>query len=121
MGLFAFWPKRQFLVFLLAVPFVGCGGKAASSSPEPSLPQVGFQLNQTSVSIPAGGQQQFTAVVHGTSNISLSWSVDSISGGNSTVGAATAAGLIRLHPGAGCTRSLRRAWQTRPRLREPPR
>jgi hypothetical protein len=70
MGLFAFWPKRQFLVFLLAVPFAGCGGKAASSSPEPSLPQVGIQLNQTSVRIPAGGQQQFTAAVHGTSNTS---------------------------------------------------
>jgi hypothetical protein len=69
MGLFAFWPKRQFLVFLLAVHSLDAAEKLHLLSPEPSLPQVGIQLNQTSVSIPAGGQQQFTAVVHGTQHL----------------------------------------------------
>jgi hypothetical protein len=43
--------------------------------------------------VPAGGQQQFTATVNGSSNQGVTWSVDNVSSGNATVGTISAAGL----------------------------
>ncbi len=58
-----------------------------------STTPVSVQLNQTSVSISTGAQEQFVATVQGTSNTAVSWSVDSVSGGNSTDGTITQAGM----------------------------
>jgi|CZKH01.1.fsa_nt_gi hypothetical protein len=74
----------------IALTLVGCGGV---STPTQSAPQVSVTLNQSSVSLPVGGTAQFTAAVQGTSNTAVTWSVDSVSGGNSTVGTITSAGL----------------------------
>lgn len=50
-------------------------------------------LPATPVLLPVAGQQQFTASVTGTTNTSVSWQVNSIAGGNSTVGTIDSTGL----------------------------
>ena len=41
----------------------------------------------------AGAQQQFTAVVQGTTNTAVTWSVDAVTGGNSSAGTITSSGM----------------------------
>src|ERR1700734_1681595 len=64
----------------ITLALAGCGGK---STPAPTPPEVSVTLNQSSVSLPGGGQVQFAAPVQGTSNTAVAWSVDSVTGGNS--------------------------------------
>ena len=52
-----------------------------------------MKLNQSSLTLPAGAQQQFTAAVTGTSNTAVTWSVDSVAGGSSSVGTINTSGL----------------------------
>jgi hypothetical protein len=82
---------QLFLVLPFVLPFIGCGGGGAPQS-SPSSGVI-VQLSATSVSLTPGAQQQFTAVVKGTSNTAVTWSVDGIAGGNSTAGTVTSAGL----------------------------
>ena len=82
---------RVLLAVGFGLPLVACGGGNSTSTPPA---QITIQLNQTSVSILADAQQQFTAVVQGTSNTAVTWTVDAIAGGNSTVGTITASGMI---------------------------
>jgi uncharacterized protein (DUF1800 family) len=72
---------------------VGCGG---GSSPvvTPTQPQpVSVTVTPSSANIRAGDTQQFTATVTGTTNTSVTWSVNSVAGGNATLGTINAAGL----------------------------
>jgi hypothetical protein len=62
-----------------------------SSTPPPS--GVSVALNQSTASVAITHQTQFTATVTGTTNTAVTWSVDNVSGGNSTVGTINAAGL----------------------------
>ena len=66
-----------------------------------ALPAVSIQLSQTSVTMLAGAQQQFTVVVQGTNNTAATWAVDTVVGGNSTVGTVTPAGLYTAPSQAG--------------------
>ena len=50
-------------------------------------------LSPLSATMAAGATQQFTATVTGTSNTAVTWSVDGVNGGNSTVGTVSASGL----------------------------
>lgn len=82
---------KRLLILALVVPAVGCAGlKNGSTS---TTGQVTVQLNQTSVTLKTGEQQQFTATVQGTTNTAVSWSVDSVAGGNTGSGTISAAGL----------------------------
>jgi hypothetical protein len=54
-----------------------------------------------SMSIAIGGTQQFSASVAGTGNQAVTWSVDGITGGNSSVGLITAAGFYTAPPMIG--------------------
>lgn len=54
---------------------------------------ISVQLNQGSASLNVNSTTQFTATVEGTSNTTVSWTVDGVSGGNSSDGTITAAGL----------------------------
>jgi hypothetical protein len=85
---------------------VGCGGSNSSNlapqpvtnpAPEPvtnPTPQaVTVIVSSSSSSVLLGNTQQFTATVTGTSNTAVSWSVNGISGGNSTVGTISSTGL----------------------------
>jgi hypothetical protein len=82
----------------ITLALVGCGGKSTST---PTPPEVSVTLNHSSVSLPVGGQAQFTATVQGTSNPAVTWSVDSVTGGNSTVGTIASAGLYTAPSQAG--------------------
>jgi probable HAF family extracellular repeat protein len=54
---------------------------------------VTVSVSPTSASVPVCSTQQFLATVKGTSNTAVTWSVNGIGGGNSTVGRITAEGL----------------------------
>lgn len=97
MSIAEFLRFRVLLVVGLGLPFVACGGGNSTSSSQ----QITIQLNQTSVSILAGAQQQFTAIVQGTSNTAVAWSVDTISGGNSSVGTISTSGMYTAPAQAG--------------------
>jgi Right handed beta helix region/Protein of unknown function (DUF1565) len=61
-----------------------------SSTPNPS---VSVSISPSSTALQTGASAQFTASVSGTSNTSVTWLVNGIQGGNSTVGTITSSGL----------------------------
>lgn len=78
---------------------VGCGGMNTSSTSTP--PAVAVSLNQASVTLGVGATTQFSATVQNTTNTAVTWSVDTIAGGNSTVGTINASGLYTAPSQAG--------------------
>src|SRR3954453_18247183 len=72
----------------------------AGTSPPKSL-NVSFQLNQTQVTVLTGAQQQFSAVVQGTSDTAVNWSVDNVAGGSAATGKINATGLYTAPNQAG--------------------
>ncbi len=84
----------------------GCNGVSSNSSQQTPPPNpVSVSLNQTSVTLLAGAQQQFSATVQGTSNTAVTWAVDNVTSGNSSVGTITNAGLYTA-PGAAGTHTV---------------
>ena len=63
------------------------------SCPAAALPVMVSVSPATNVTLRAGGTQLFTATVSNASNTAVTWEVAGISGGNSTVGTITSAGL----------------------------
>ena len=59
------------------------------------LSSVSVAVVPTSATLPVGGTQQFLATVTGTSNISVTWQVNGVTGGNSTVGTIASDGLYQ--------------------------
>jgi len=84
---------RRLLVLALFLPAFGCSGALKSPPPSNTSGTITVKLSQTSVTVSAGAQQQFTAAVTGTGNTAVTWSVDSVAGGNSSVGTINASGL----------------------------
>ncbi len=93
--------RRNFLIFLTLVACLqaGCAQVSGShtSPPPPSNPpptgsiQVSIAPNPASVR--AGSSQTFAATVTGTSDTAVTWSVNSVSGGNSTTGTINSSGM----------------------------
>ncbi len=50
-------------------------------------------ISPTTATVAVGGTQQFTATVVGETNKAMTWSVDGVNGGNSTVGTVSSSGL----------------------------
>ena len=69
-----------------------CGGGSSSPAPSP-VPQVSVSISPPSANVPVGSTVQFTATVTGTSNTSVTWSVNGTTGGNSNVGTISTSGL----------------------------
>lgn len=64
------------VIFVVACLLSGCGGTASTTvSSPPPLPVVGISVTPSSVTLNVGDGQQFTAHVTGTSNTSVTWSV----------------------------------------------
>jgi parallel beta-helix repeat protein len=57
-----------------------------------STPTVSVALTPGSVSLPTGGIQSFVATVSGSTNTAVTWMVDGVANGNSTVGTITGTG-----------------------------
>src|SRR5271169_2266949 len=54
---------------------------------------VAITISPTAATVSLGATQQFTAAVTGTSDTQVTWSVNSVVGGNNTVGTITTQGL----------------------------
>lgn len=52
-----------------------------------------LSVSPAGAALPPGGTQQFTATLQGISNTAVTWSVDGLSGGNSSVGSINSSGL----------------------------
>jgi hypothetical protein len=91
----------RFLAVLAAsavtFPFTRCQGVPSTSNTQP----VSVALNQTSGSVAAGSTLQFSVTVAGTTNTAVTWSVDSVAGGNATTGAINVSGMYTAPAAAG--------------------
>jgi hypothetical protein len=86
-------PSVTVTLLSLAGLLLGCGGGGSAGLPPPPVPIILVSITpQSSIAFP-DGTVQFTATVTGTSNTGVSWSVDGVNGGNSTVGTIDANGL----------------------------
>jgi hypothetical protein len=85
-------------IYLLSAALIaGCGNQGSSSPPPPppSPTITSVTVSPASASLLVKGNQQFTANVQGTGsfNSAVTWYVNDVQGGNSTVGAVTVNGL----------------------------
>lgn len=80
------------LAVSVALSLAGCGGGNSSTS-HSSSQQISVHLNQSTANLFPGATQQFTATVTGTTNTAVTWTVDSVSGGNSADGTIANTGL----------------------------
>jgi hypothetical protein len=74
----------------------GCGGgnsSASSSSGVSTGGAITVTISPSNATVAPSAQQQFTATVSGTSNISVNWNVNGAAGGNSTIGTISTSGL----------------------------
>jgi len=62
---------------------------------------VSITIAPTTATVATGSTQAFTATVTGSSNTAVTWSVDSVSGGNATVGTIDSTGLYTAPSAAG--------------------
>jgi hypothetical protein len=102
--------SSRFLAVCLVLAVGGATGcqSMASRTPAPTSPtqptapaNVSIALGQSSASVAAGATLQFTATVTGTTNTAVTWSVDTVIGGNSTAGTITTSGLYTAPSQAG--------------------
>jgi hypothetical protein len=78
-------------IFLVQVGLLSnCG---SSSSTEMSLAVVSVSISSQSTSAVVGQTVQFTATVSGTSNTAVTWSVNAVVGGDSSVGTISSTGM----------------------------
>ncbi len=91
--------KRLLKLLVLATPFVlvvsGCGGPGggASAKRSASSQPVTIRVTPSSINVFTGSAQQFTAIVTGTDNTAVTWTVNGVAGGNATFGTISASGL----------------------------
>jgi hypothetical protein len=85
----------------LAFGLVGCGSSGSGSTSQNPPPQVTVAVSPTTANVGTGATNQFTATVQGTTNTQVTWAVDSISEGNSSVGTISSAGLYTAPSSAG--------------------
>src|SRR3989442_812683 len=77
--------KKALLALLCLTVFIsGCGG------PPPAITVSNFP---TSATVPINGSRQFTATVQNTNNTAVTWQVNGLAGGNTTVGTISTSGL----------------------------
>ena len=99
-GSYTFLPGQTYGILPITTPSSGTTTVTLTSASGAALGQVTtFQYNPqtqsaavtvsiapSTATVPAGGQQTFTAAVTNASNSAVTWSVDGIAGGNNTVG-----------------------------------
>src|SRR5713226_8263288 len=71
----------------------GCAPGTVSSPPPPPPPLIGVTVLPASASVVLGNQATFTVTVTNTTDTAVSWSVNSVPGGNATMGTITSAGV----------------------------
>src|SRR5271168_480145 len=81
------------LVLALILVHVSCTGSTKSSGGATPPAQIAVSVTPTAANVRAGAGQPFSAAVTGTTNQSVTWSVNGVVGGNASVGLVTNAGL----------------------------
>ena len=72
---------------------LGCGGGGAVAPPPPPHPSITVNVTPPSGSIVLGNQTTFIAIVSNANDTSVSWSVNGVMGGSSTIGTITSTGF----------------------------
>ncbi len=72
---------------------LGCGAGSTPPPPPPPPPSIGVTVTPATGSVVLGNQLTFTAAVTNTTDTAVSWSVNTVPGGNATVGTITSAGV----------------------------
>ena len=85
-----FWALAILVVSLLGID--GCGGGSGGGSTT-GPPAITITISPPSVTIRGGGTQQFIGQAFSTPNSAVTWSVNTIPGGNASVGTIDASGL----------------------------
>jgi len=82
------------LVSLLAMALASCGTASKSTTPPTQTPPatVSVAVSPATANIRAGSSYTFSAAVNGSSNTSVTWSVNSTPGGNYTIGTINSSG-----------------------------
>lgn len=77
-------------IFLALLVLQGCGtaGTPAGGTPPPPPPAISVTISPVTVSVPAGGAQEFTVSVtgNGSQSANVTWRVNGVDGGNTTIG-----------------------------------
>lgn len=95
-------PRRCIVALICALALAGCGDTSKStSSTSTESDLVTVHLNETSLTLQTSSQQQFIATVSGTTNTAVTWTVNAMPGGNSSVGTISTAGLYTAPSSAG--------------------
>lgn len=76
-----------------AVPSAVGSSSVTVVNPPPPPPPVGITISPTSASVRINRTRQFTATVTNTTNKAVTWKVNGVVGGNTTVGRVSASGL----------------------------
>lgn len=86
---------RLGLVVGLASLLAACGSTSMTTTTtnNPPPPNVSVSVSPGAAALGANQTTQFSATVGGTTNTAVTWSVNSVAGGNSTVGTVSASGL----------------------------
>lgn len=88
--------SHRFLAGLFGLSLLwlsGCGGGPNGGTNTTISQSVAVTISPTSANLLLGNTQQFTATVTGTSNTAVTWTVNGVSGGNSTLGTVSTSGL----------------------------
>ena len=91
-----FWGRRNYLRVLLfiAVASLLTAASGCSSSSQPAAPPpITVSIAPTSATVQVGLTRQFTSTVQNTSNTSVTWQVNGVTGGDSTHGTISTIGL----------------------------
>ena len=85
---------------ILPLLFVGCGGGQSTTTPPPGG-TASVTISPTRAALTTGQSQTFTAAVTGNAVTTVTWEVDSIPGGNASVGTVTSSGVYSPPSSAG--------------------
>ena len=85
---------RTFFLFALTLSLAACGGGGSSTPPPPPPPQISVTIAPNSSTVLLGNTLTFSATVANSSDTSVFWSVNGISGGSPQVGTISPDGLF---------------------------
>jgi hypothetical protein len=92
---------QNFFIVCIAFVAVSCGGGGSSSNSTTTTPAsapataqaISVTVSPLITQVAPGGTQQFTAIVTGTANTAVTWSIGGVQGGTPSMGIISASGL----------------------------